>query len=83
MTRAITSLEWLPVFYLAVIAIAAQVPNSQIFNGVIENFTLNPLRRVEVFIMTAPTESVPETRAALEVRYGAFTPEATLSSKNL
>ena len=44
-----------------------QVPNSQIFNGVVENFTLNPLRRVEVFVMTSTASSVSDTRAALEV----------------
>ena len=41
-----------------------QVPNSQILNGVVENYTLNPLRRVEVIACPERRQSPSSSRAA-------------------
>jgi small-conductance mechanosensitive channel len=56
--------------------IRIQVPNSQILNGVVENYTLNPLRRVEVMVTVSPKADMRKTR---EVMQNAISPYAYLA----
>ena len=52
--------------------IRIQVPNSQILNGVVENYTLNPLRRVEVMVTVSPKADIRKTREVIEAAIASF-----------
>ena len=52
--------------------IRIQVPNSQILNGVVENYTLNPLRRVEVMVSVSPKADIRKTREAIQAAIAPY-----------
>jgi hypothetical protein len=52
--------------------IRIQVPNSQILNGVVENYTLNPLRRVEVMVTVSSKADIRKTREVIEAAIAPF-----------
>ncbi len=52
--------------------IRIQVPNSQILNGVVENYTLNPLRRVEVLVTVSSKADIRKTREVIQAAISPF-----------
>jgi small-conductance mechanosensitive channel len=52
--------------------IRIQVPNSQILNGVVENYTRNPLRRVEVMVTVSPRADARKTKDVIQNCISSF-----------